>query len=184
MTYKTIEDQNPGIHNNIIMGPWYHHQWARGNGESLGNIEWGSNTTDQFNKLEMAFFNYHLKGEGKDNLPEASVYITGANAWKTFSTWPPPGTEEAQLYLQPGGKLSFSPPVTMDSYDEYVSDPSKPVPYTSDIIFNRTTDYMNGDQRFASRRPDVMVYASEPLKEDITFTGPLQVDLFVTTYRH
>ena len=129
----------------------------------------------------MAFFNFHLKDKVSENLPEASVFITGSNRWESFDSWPPDNTDDAEIYLLPEGGLSFFPPEIAASYDEYVSDPSKLVPYTGDITFKRTAEYMTADQRFASHRPDVMVYQSVPLKEDITMTGPLQVDLYVST---
>lgn len=107
--------------------------------------------------------------------------MTGSNEWRSFETWPPKNTIEKNLFFQPSGKLTFSKPSAKNSFDEYVSDPSKPVPYTETITTNRTAEYMTDDQRFASKRPDVMVYQTDFLNEDLTFTGPLTADLFVGT---
>ncbi len=180
-TYKTIEMENPENQNRLIMGPWSHHQWSHEAVDHLGNISWGGNTTDYFNTLELKFFNYYLKGEGKMDLPEASVFISGKDEWRSFDSWPPAETDDASLYLRPNGKLTFASPGEQNSFDEYVSDPARPVPYIQGVHFKRTADYMTADQRFASRRPDVMVYQTDPLDEDITLTGPLQVDLYVST---
>lgn len=180
--YKAIEKQNPPeTENRLVMGPWYHGQWAAGDGERMGNIFWGFNSTDHYKELEAGFFKYHLKGEGKTDIPEATIFDTGASEWLGFDTWPPQNAAKRKLYLQPSGGLAFDAPTARESYDEYVSDPMKPVPYTEDVHLNRTTAYMTDDQRFAARRPDVMVYESEVLEEDVTITGPLVADLYVTT---
>ncbi len=180
-TYQAIEKQNKENENRIVMGPWSHGQWASGNTTHLGNIYWGGNPAEHFKELELQFFNYYLKGEGEMTIPEASIYITGSNRWAAFDSWPPKNTREKHLYLREGGGLSFDAPGLAESFDEYVADPAKPVPYTEDVHLRRTTEYMTDDQRFAARRPDVMVYSTEVLKEDITVTGPVQVDLYVST---
>ncbi|HPT31444.1 MAG TPA: CocE/NonD family hydrolase [Prolixibacteraceae bacterium] len=181
-TYAAIEKQNPAETKNIlVMGPWYHSQWAMQGGESLGNIHWGSPTCNYYHELEVQFFNYHLKDAGSDNLPEATVFDTGVNSWKNFDTWPPKMVIEKNLWLQPSGKISFEQPSVSKSFDEYVSDPMKPVPYQEDVHLRRTVKYMTDDQRFAARRPDVMVYQTDVLTEDLTLTGPVVADLFVST---
>lgn len=181
-TYKAFEEQNPKSLTNIfVMGPWFHSQWATGKAENLGNIYWGLDANEKFFDLEKRFFDYHLKGEGDGRFSEATIFITGSNKWEEFDAWPPVNTTERKLYLMPGGKISFSPPSQKTSFDEYVSDPSKPVPYTEDVHASRTAEYMTDDQRFAARRPDVMVYQTDILNEDITMTGPLTADLFVST---
>ncbi len=157
-TYEAIETQNSNNQNRLVMGPWYHGQWARGNGEKLGNIHFGSNTSTYFKDIELQFFNYYLKNKGAIKLPEASIFITGANEWKDFNSWPPVNVENKNLYLDCNEKLSFDKSVADECYDEYVVDPNKPVPYTEDVHLDRTREYLTDDQRFASRRPDVMVY--------------------------
>jgi putative CocE/NonD family hydrolase len=180
-TYEAIETQNRGASNRILMGPWSHGQWAGGDAENLGNVHWGSNTADRYRAAELEFFNYYLKDEGELNLAEAQMFDTGALKWREFDAWPPANVEPAALYLQPGGGLAFEPPTESNSYDEYVSDPDRPVPYTEDVHLRRTTEYMTDDQRFAARRPDVMVYTSEILTEPVTLAGPIGADLRVST---
>jgi putative CocE/NonD family hydrolase len=181
-TYRAIEKKNPeNDANRIMMGPWAHGQWAFGNGDNLGNIHWGSNTSEYGREVILNFFNYYLKDKDQMDLPEATIFNTGSNEWKAFETWPPENVEEVSLYLQEAGGLEFSAPTATDNFVEYVTDPMKPVPYTEDVHLRRTTTYMTDDQRFASRRPDVMVFRTDPLQEDITFTGPVIADLFVST---
>ncbi len=180
--YKAIETQSPATtENRLLMGPWFHGQWAFDEGDNLGNVHWGDNTSDLYDDIEHRFFNYYLKDEGTLDLAEATVYDTGALEWLEFETWPPGDVVEKELYFHPGGQLSFSPPTAAESYDEYVADPMRPVPYTEDVHLRRTREYMTDDQRFAARRPDVMVYESEVLTEPVTLTGPIVADLFVST---
>ena len=180
-TYEAIERQNPGASNRLLMGPWFHGQWAWDDGENLGNVYWGSATAERYMEAEKVFFDYYLKDEGELTLAEATLFDTGAREWREFDAWPPPDVEQAQLYFHPDGGLSFEPPVADESYDEYVSDPLRPVPYTEDVHLRRTTDYMTDDQRFAARRPDVAVYESEILTEPVTLAGPITADMFVST---
>ncbi|MCF8243630.1 MAG: CocE/NonD family hydrolase [Saprospiraceae bacterium] len=181
-TYEAIEKQNPAtVSNRLIMGPWSHGQWSGDLGEQLGNIHFGANTGDHYKEVELEFFNFYLKDKGKINLPEADIFITGANKWQSFDTWPPKNVTEKTLYFQSNGSITMSAPTAKTSFDEYVSDPMKPVPYTEDVHLRRTREYMTDDQRFAARRPDVMVYQTDILTEDMTITGPLNADLFVST---
>jgi uncharacterized protein len=181
-TYEAIEKQNSSsIKNFIVMGPWSHGQWAFGKGNNLGNIYWGLDANKKFQAQEKDFFDYYLKGKGNSNMAEATIFVTGSNEWRSFDTWPPKNVVEKNLYLQPAGALSFTSPEAKNNFDEYVSDPMKPVPYAEAVHAHRTAEYMTDDQRFASRRPDVMVYKTEILNEDITLTGPLTADLFVST---
>ncbi len=181
-TYQSIEKQNPpSTKNYLVMGPWSHGQWMFGKATNLGNIYWGLDANLKFAEEEVSFFDYYLMGKGELNIPEATIFVTGSNEWRRFDTCPPENVTEKNLYLMPGEMASFSAPPVKTSYDEYLSDPMHPVPYTEDIHTRRTTTYMTDDQRFASRRPDVMVYQTGVLTEDITFTGPLTADLFVST---
>jgi len=181
-TYEAIEKQNPPATNNyLVMGPWSHGQWAFGKGTNLGNIYWGTDANKKFMAQEKRFFDFYLKGEGNKDFAEATIFVTGSNEWRSFDAWPPKNVEEKNLYLQPDGAISFSAPEVKESFEEYISDPMKPVPYSETIDVNRTAEYMTDDQRFASHRPDVMVYKTGLLQEDITMTGPLTADLFVST---
>ena len=181
-TYRAIEEQNPGaLSNRLIMGPWSHGQWSSGDAPKLGNIYWGVNSAGHYREVERNFFYQYLHGDGSSTLPEADIFITGSNEWRGFATWPPKDVEAKTLYFQAAGGLSFSAPTAKESFDEYIADPMKPVPYTEDVHLARTRAYMTDDQRFAARRPDVMVYQTEVLSEDVTLTGPLSASLFVST---
>lgn len=181
-TYAAIEKQNPGITNTLVMGPWPHGGWTRGDSSALGDAEFGFRTGDLYQELELAFFKHHLKGGDKPELPEALVFETGANRWRRFDTWPPKQVRQTRLYFQPRGGLSSSAPASTEAlFDEYVSDPNKPVPYTTELTTGWTKNYMTEDQRFASRRPDVLVYQTAPLEKDLTLAGPLEAELWVST---
>ncbi|MBE9462495.1 CocE/NonD family hydrolase [Dyadobacter sp. UP-52] len=182
-TYGGIESNKPKSPNLLVMGPWIHGGWARGTGESLGNIRFGSKTSSFYQtSIELPFFNHYLKDKQDPSLPKAYIFETGSNEWKKYDQWPPKNTVEKKLFLHPNGKLSFDAPTTKTAaFDEYVSDPSKPVPYTSEIRIIRGSDYMYEDQRFAATRPDVLVYESDVLKEDVTISGNVFANLFVST---
>ena len=181
--YKAAEQNSPGkAFNKIVEGPWYHGQWASNDGTHLGNVQFGSNTAEWYQQnIEIPFFNYFLKGKGDiSKIAEANIFISGANEWKTFSQWPPATKEDKTMYLQENGKLDWTKPAAANSFDQYTSDPAKPVPYTEDVHFNRTRTYMDDDQRFASRRPDVLVFETGILKDDITVTGSIIADLMTS----
>jgi putative CocE/NonD family hydrolase len=180
-TYETIENRNKKNQNRLIMGPWSHIQWVYDPGEKLGNIHFGAKTAEHFKELELQFFNYYLKDKGTMDLPEASIFITGTNEWRAFESWPPAEVQLKTLFLQGDHQLSFSPPEGTNNFDEYAADPAYPVPYTEDVHLRQTEDYLTDDQRFASRRPDVMTYQTEVLTEDITLAGPVEVNFFVST---
>jgi uncharacterized protein len=188
-TYEALEKQNtPSVSNRIVMGPWFHGAWGgRSEGKSLGNIPFGSPTAQYFQEsIESKFFAFHLKGEGKDDLPEATVFETGTNKWTNYAQWPPKSATPQKLYLRDNAGLSFIPPsVSKDyrrSFTDWVSDPARPVPYTEDIHEDRTREYMLDDQRFAARRPDVLVFQTDILTEDMTIAGPIDAFLqFATT---
>ena len=177
--YKAIESKSPATNNRIVMGPWYHGQWASSDGSFLGHVNFHSNTSFWYqNKIELPFFNYYLKEKGPEpKLAEATIFFSGANKWREFNSWPPSNKENRLLYFHADGKLAFAKPTGTNQFTEYTSDPSKPVPYTEDIHLGRTAEYMIDDQRFASRRPDVLVFETEILNEDITLAGPVVADL-------
>ena len=181
--YKAAEQNNPGkAFNKIVDGPWYHGQWASNDGTHLGNLSFGSNTSAFYQQnIEIPFFNYFLKGKGDINqIAEANIFISGANEWKTFEQWPPAGKEDKAMYLQSNGKLDWAKPAATKGFSEYISDPAHPVPYTEDVHFNRTRNYMTDDQRFASRRPDVLSFQTDVLNEDLTITGNVVADLMTS----
>jgi putative CocE/NonD family hydrolase len=178
--YKAIEKQSPSTNNRLVMGPWFHGGWSRGDGSYLGNIRFGSKTATWYqDSLELPFFNFHLKGKGNlTKAAEASIFFSGENNWKSFDQWPPLQMKQEAVYLHSGQCLSFEKPVIVESAARYTSDPAKPVPYTEHIHPARTREYMSDDQRFAARRPDVLVYELV-LEEDLTLAGPVTADLKV-----
>jgi len=180
--YQHAEKNNPGIFNMLVMGPWAHGHWNFTDGQKLGSIDFGFKTSRYYQEhIQLPFFNHYLKNKGEHNLPEAYVFETGANRWRTFETWPP-RLEERNLYCHAKEKLAFCEPQTQeDVFDEYISDPAKPVPYTEDIAIGMTQAYMTDDQRFAARRPDVLVYQTDILDEDLTIAGPIMAELWVST---
>ncbi len=182
-TYQHIERQNPGIFNVLVMGPWFHGGWERSDGDWLGTAFFGQkNSLDYREKFELPFFNHFLKDKGDiSQIKEVNLFDTGANEWRDYKTWEPEGPTETPLYLQADGKLSFEKPASGSGYDEYVSDPLKPVPYTQKITLNYPKDFMTEDQRFAARRPDVLVYETEPLSDDLTVAGNIRPQLFISS---
>ncbi|MSU64721.1 MAG: CocE/NonD family hydrolase [Opitutus sp.] len=177
--YRSIEKNNPTNQNHVVVGPWGHGGWGRGDGSHIGAIDFGANTSEHFRaNIQFPFFNYYLKDKGSPPAKKVTVFATGSNAWHQYDAWPPRGTTR-RLYLQPGGRLTFNPPTEHDAFDEYLSDPAKPVPHSAAIRPDNT--YMVEDQRFAARRPDVLVYQSAPLAEDTTIAGSIITHLFFST---
>ena len=183
-TYRWTERQNPGITNLLIMGPWTHGQWSGGPGDRVGDVKFNAKTSEFYReKIELPFFRRFLKGDTNPVLAEAQMFETGTHQWRKFDVWPPKEAQTQTLYFHPQGRLALGtkPAEGAGALDEYVSDPAKPVPFSLEV----TTDYPRGypthDQRFAAARPDVLVYETEPLEEDLTFAGPLTATLHVTT---
>jgi uncharacterized protein len=184
--YRNIEATSPGISNTLVMGPWFHGQWGGGRastGESLGHVKFDAKTSDFYREsIEFPFFEHHLKGAPDPGLPEAFVFQTGTNQWKKLDAWPPKSARPGRLSFHSGGRLELNAEeFDAEGFDEYVSDPSKPVPSNPDIAIGMTREYMVDDQRFAARRPDVLVYQTEPLETEITLAGPVRPNLAVST---
>lgn len=182
-TYQAIEKNNPGIINRLVVGPWIHGGWARTDGSSLGNVSFYIKASMFYRDgIELPFFNYYLKHKGHEDLTEAYMFMTGKNEWQNYKQWPPAQTKKQKLYLGADHKLLPTAVAANDAgYDEFISDPSKPVPYTEEKVFGMTKEYMTDDQRFASRRPDVLAYESGVLPENLVLAGPLLAQLFVST---
>jgi putative CocE/NonD family hydrolase len=185
-TYQHIEQQNPGIYNVLVMGPWFHGGWERSEGDWLGTAFFGQKNSLLYReKFELPFFNYFLKDKGDiSQIKEVNVFDTGANVWRDYSAWEPNGATDTPLYLEADGKLSFEKSSGGEgnkAYDEYVSDPMHPVPYTQKITLNYPREFMTEDQRFASGRPDVLVYQTEPLTEDLMVAGNIKPQLFISS---
>jgi putative CocE/NonD family hydrolase len=182
-TYRAAERLNPGITNVLVMGPWSHGGWSKGSGEALGNVRFRSKTSEHYReRVELPFFRRFLKDDTKGDLPEALVFETGTCQWRRFDAWPPREVRPATFFLQPHGGLAETRPGDgPDSADEYVSDPAKPVPFLSRTHIGMAVEYMTDDQRFAATRPDVLVYSTPTLEEDLTLAGPIRVSLHVST---
>ena len=182
--YRTIEETSPAAENTLAVGPWRHGGWRSMTGEELGCIDFGAATSLDFQtRVQHPFFSHHLRGEGDWKAPEAVVFETGTNEWRTFDRWPPPALTPRRLYLGAGGTLSFDEPTEVGppASDSYVSDPNRPVPYSAEIRTTLGHTWKVEDQRFASARTDVLTYVSEPLTEDLTIAGPIQASIHVST---
>jgi len=181
-TFHAIDEFNPGAVNTLVVGPWTHGGWSIWDGDKLGDVNFGSKTGVFFRaQIQFPFFEYYLKGRNGAPLPKAYVFETGSNVWKRYDAWPPKSAVAKTLYFHAGGRLSFDAPTEKAGVDEYLSDPAHPVPfvnYTTDTVPQR---YMDDDQRFASERPDVLTYETEPLTEDVTIAGPVRPKLKVAS---
>ncbi|QHW01009.1 CocE/NonD family hydrolase [Spirosoma endbachense] len=182
-TYQAIEGQNPGIQNRIVVGPWVHGGWIRPSGQTLADQDFGTQPLPFYQQtIEAPFFrHYLLDPSGPFDLPEATLFETGTNRWRTFDTYPPRNLTSRTLYLQAGGKLGFEAPTAARSFSEFLSDPAHPVPYSPRINDGFSKDYMVDDQRFALARPDVLTFQTEPLGADLTLAGPILANLLVST---
>jgi len=184
-TYQTIEEKNPDNKNTLVVGPWRHGGWRGDDGSKHGDIHFGSKTSEYFQKeIIFPFFQYYLKDEGSWMPSEATVFETGNNRWHHLEQWPPKNAVKKNIYFQEDGGLSFDQPsdTGQSAHDSYVSDPAKPVPFSPKIRMNQYAfNYIQGDRRYASTRPDVLVYQTEILDKDITIAGPILCNLFAST---
>jgi putative CocE/NonD family hydrolase len=186
--YKAIEGKAKN-NNKLVMGPWYHGQWASKDGTHLGNVQFGSNTSEWYGKnIELPFFNYYLKNKGSiDQIKEANIFFSGSNEWRQLPSWPVADMKMQSYLLSNNGNLKAGNKATaVAGYEEYISDPAKPVPYISDNYMMKSKparhyrEYMDDDQKFTSRRTDVLVYKTPVLTEDLTLGGPVVADLMVS----
>ena len=183
-TYKNVEANSPGASNILVMGPWRHGGWGRDDGAKLGPVSFASKTAEFYREnIEFPFFQHHLKDKGSPSFPEAWVFETGTNEWKKYDKWPPSNLKRRSIYFQGKGELSLEAPADSNvaPFDEYQSDPARPVEYIDQIEFGMTNDYMVQDQRVAARRPDVLVYEGPALAEELRISGPIDARLFVST---
>lgn len=181
-TYHAIEEKNPQNKTTLVAGPWVHGGWRSGDGSKLGDIKFGSQTSDFYNKnMLIPFFDYYLKDKGDYKPAEAYMFETGGNKWQKFSEWPPKNMKETALYLTDNFRLSFEPP-KKDGADSYINDPNKPVPYSTKIEFGYALgEYRIEDQRMQSTRGDVLTYQTDVLENDITIAGPVLARLVTET---
>ena len=183
--YELLERHDSSKQNFLVVGPWNHGGWSRGDGNKLGRIDFGSPTAAYYRKNILApFFGFYLKGKGSAERPEALTFRTGTNEWVQHSEWPPKvNVADRRLYFQANRKLSFEAPAATEAFDTYVSDPASPVPYRSRPIQVRSgwPVWLVEDQRFVDHRPDVLTLESETLKEDVTVSGKIIAHLFAST---
>ncbi len=181
LTHKTLKTESPATTHHLVMGPWTHGSWARGDGRTVGNLDFGAEVSAWYREhVEFPFFMQHLLDKTLEPVATATIFETGRNQWRRFESWPPAGTAQT-MYLHARGALAATAPVEAEGYDQYLSDPNKPVPYVGHVQMGMQRDYMTEDQRFAATRPDVLVYQTAPLDEDLTVLGPIGVDLHVST---
>ncbi len=178
-TYKTIEQKNTKNNNRLIMGPWTHGAWASGKWSNFGTYDFRSNTSEYFQKIEHDFFAYYLQQKGTFNHAEATIFETGTNEWKEYTAWPPKNAKTVSWTLG-SNRNFFLKKTSSTGYDQYTSNPTDPVPYLNTKSASRVNEYMIADQRFASQRKDVLSYESPVLQRDVTLTGPVTADLFVS----
>jgi len=186
LMYAHMEKMDAKNMNHIVLGPWYHGQWGRGKGDSIGLISFGGLTGVEFRKLQKKWFDYYLKGSGDGKFEEAYAFQTGSNIWKTYTHWPPLNSTVKSLYAGPDHKAGFSKP-TGNGSESYISDPAKPVPYRTLPIEatygegSRWRPWQIEDQRFVYTRPDVISFTTDSLKVDLVITGDVNAHLFAST---
>lgn len=178
-TYEAIEKQSPQNDNHLIMGPWTHGAWAAGNWTKFGPLDFRQNVNQKYHEIESEFFNHYLKDSAGTPLAEATVFETGSNQWKQYSSWPPKEAAPVKFLFQGKGGLSTEKPA--GGFDEYVSDPANPVPYIDGVHGGRDNQYIITDQRFAAQRSDVLVYQTGPLTDSLIVTGRLKADIFLSS---
>jgi putative CocE/NonD family hydrolase len=180
-TFRAIGSFNPGTANSLVMGPWSHGGWLRYDGQRIGHVDFGAKTADWYRtNVLVPFFEKHLKDRELPAPAKATVFETGTNVWRRMAQWPPAAAQPRRLYFKAGGVLGWAPDAAKAS-DDYVSDPARPVPFTQAITLGVPQDYVVADQRFAAQRPDVLVYQSEVLEDDVTIAGPITPRLLVST---
>lgn len=186
--YREAEKHDRDNRNFLVVGPWNHGGWSAGDGHSLGAIDFGSDTASWYRRVVQApWFAYWLKDKGRLDLPEALCFQTGSNTWRKYSAWPPTNSSNRNIYFAPNGKLTFEAPKDRNNYDEFLSDPAKPVPYRPRPIpptYSTSSGWrtwLTGDQRFAESRPDVLVWQSDPLTEDLAIAGDVIAQFTAST---
>jgi uncharacterized protein len=187
LMYQQMEKEDKGNQNHIVLGPWNHGQWSRNRADSLGKIDFGSNTAAWFQALQKKWFDYYLKGKGDGKFEEAYCFQTGSNTWKTYTSWPPKDARIKKLYAHENNSASFEEPGSATGFVSYISDPAKPVPYRAQPIEatygfgSRWRPWHVEDQRFVSSRPDVVSFTTDSMTTDLTVTGKIIAHLYAST---
>ena len=178
--YKAIREQSPATNLYLAFGPWWHGGWKRADFQGFGNMYFGGSPSDFYlREIEYPFFRRYLEEEGEGPAHRVSVFHTGKNEWEFGDAWPIRSVREVPIYLHEGGRISGEAPSETASFTEYISDMSRPVPYTANPTRYRTKEYMIDDQRFATARPDVITFVSDTLTDSLTLAGPIEVELQV-----
>jgi putative CocE/NonD family hydrolase len=181
LTHAFMEEHQPPATNMLVIGPWTHGSWSRNDGHRVGNVDFGSKTAVYYREnIEFPFFEHFLKGKGNGEFPKAWVFETGTNRWRQHDRWPPSEAQPKSLWLRSDGNLGWETE-SEEGFEEYVSDPARPVPYLGYTAMGMLRDYMAEDQRFAGRRPDVLVFQTNPLEKDVRIAGTVDVSLLVST---
>ena len=187
-TYAALERLDAADVNHLAMGPWSHGQWAGSGGDALGSVQFGSRTSDYFrSQIQAPWFACWLKGQSQCRFPEARLFDAGANEWHTFDSWPPADARMRSLYLHDSGKASFDAPAAGSGFDEFVSDPARPVPYRPrpvEVTYgpgSRWSQWMTEDQRFVTDRPDVLSWETDPLADEVVVAGNIVARLYAST---
>lgn len=179
--YQAVKKQSPETDLYLTFGPWWHGAWTVRDFQGFGNMYFGKSTSAYYmDEIEYPFFRYFLEGEGEKPTQRVNVFYTGENEWRTSNEWPVKGVTATPYYIHAGGSVSTDAPIEKQSFTEYVSDMSRPVPYTAHPTTYRTKEFMVDDQRFATARPDVITFMTEPLKDTLTLAGPIEVELMTS----
>jgi len=181
--FHAVAELDPDAPDMLVEGPWVHGGWAGTAGDHLGPVSFSGKTSEYFNeKMLLPFFQQYLKDAPDAKLPRALMFETGSNLWRRYDAWPPKNVQPKNLYFAADGKLTFNAPSSgAGAFDEYISDPNRPVPFIDTEATDVPQEYMDADQRFAAKRPDVLVYKSEPLVEDVTVAGAVSPHLWVSS---
>ncbi|MGA6151157.1 MULTISPECIES: CocE/NonD family hydrolase [unclassified Stenotrophomonas] len=187
-SYAAMEPRDTGnTLNYLVMGPWRHSQ-VNYDGSTLGALKFDGDTALQFRRdvLKPFFDQYLVDGAAKADTPPVLIYNTGENHWDRLPQWPRTAAQNRPLYLRAGGRLSFEAPQPGEAtYEAYVSDPAKPVPFVPRPVRfadrDMWTSWLVKDQRFVDGRPDVLTFISEPLTEPLRIGGAPQVNLQAAT---
>lgn len=195
--YDQLESTKDHEKSWLVVGPWSHGQWARGPSDHLGEYDFGSDLTSYYQRdIEAPFFKSLLWDNESVSLPEATLFQTGSNQWKTYESWPPANATSKNWFLSTDGKLTDELPTANAGYREFTSDPNTPVPYSKrpimgfwqglpgsqDPRFGRAGKLWKvEDQRFVQGRPDVLTFVGEPLKEDVEVAGHIEACLTAST---
>lgn len=184
--YKSIERRNPGTRqpktqNQLVMGPWWHGQWARDSGNHIGQVKMGTYTSGWYrDSVEYPFFRYHLEGKGKPYTTEATIHYGGANVWRRLSSWPPLNAKTTRWYPQQDGSLT-NKAAPASARKDYLADPTTPVPHTQTISPRLEKEYMVEDQRHNSHRPDVLTFSTPALSKPLNLSGSASVHLTLSS---